>query len=107
MDDIELLLNRNNPKYLAKHISDNFKNIRLLKNYTQAELAARSGVALANIKRFEQKAEISLINLLKVAVILDACEEFETLFAKPKPASIEAYLKAKALKGRKRARKKL
>ncbi len=105
MTDIELLLNRNKPGFIAQNIRNNFKKLRIIKNYTQTELAKRSGVALSSLKRFEQKAEISLMNLIKLAIILDAIEGFEALFVL-EPNTLNDFLKTQKAKERKRARKK-
>lgn len=105
MTNIELLLNRNKPGFIAQNIRNKFKKLRIIKNYTQTELAKRSGVTISSLKRFEQKAEISLMNLIKLAIILDATEGFETLFVS-EPNTLNDFLKIKKAKERKRARKK-
>lgn len=48
--------------------------------YTQHELAQRSGVSYASVKRFEQTGDISLVHLLKLANVLNRLIEFDTLF---------------------------
>jgi transcriptional regulator with XRE-family HTH domain len=48
--------------------------------YTQHELAQRSGVSYASVKRFEQTGDISLVHLLKLANVLNRLLEFDTLF---------------------------
>jgi transcriptional regulator with XRE-family HTH domain len=53
---------------------------RIALRLTQAELAARSGVPVATLKRFEQRGAISLNALLAIAVALAALEGFVTLF---------------------------
>ncbi len=47
---------------------------------TQADLAARSGVALGTLRRFEQQGEISLSSLLRIAEVLDCLDDFSRLF---------------------------
>jgi len=49
-------------------------------NITQRELAERAGVPLSTLKRFEQKGEISLAALLRIAGVLDGLKEFVELF---------------------------
>lgn len=63
---------------LAKSI----RQIRKEKEFTQQELSKRSGVSLASLKRFEQKGEISLHNLLEISKILDVLTDFDLLFNK-------------------------
>jgi transcriptional regulator with XRE-family HTH domain len=48
--------------------------------YTQHELAQRSGVSYASVKRFEQTGDISLVHLLKLANVLNRLTEFDVLF---------------------------
>lgn len=48
--------------------------------YTQHELAQRSGVSYASVKRFEQTGDISLVHLLKLANVLNRLTEFDALF---------------------------
>lgn len=53
---------------------------RLALGLTQSDLATRSGVPLATLKRFEQKGQISLAGLLALAAALDALAGFGALF---------------------------
>ncbi len=106
MVDIDLLLDRYNPSLFAKKITENLKQSRIKRQFTQEELAERSGVTLSSLKRFEQKAEISLSNLLKLAIALDALETFESLFIDDKPSTLDEFLSDKESKNRKRVRKK-
>lgn len=50
---------------VARKIADDFRHRRVEKGLTRADIARKSGVALANITRFEQKALISLNNLIE------------------------------------------
>ncbi|MFA6951142.1 MAG: XRE family transcriptional regulator, partial [Lentimicrobiaceae bacterium] len=56
------------------------------------------------LKRFENHYEISLRYLLMIAVVLDATEEFNTLFSKQRYQSIDELLRAKESKKRVRGR---
>lgn len=56
---------------------------------TQADLAARSGVPIATLKRFEQRGEASFATILALAEVLDALAEFQTLFPMPDIRSLE------------------
>lgn len=106
MSLVDNILNSNNPKYLAKTLAENSKNKRISLNYTQKELAERSGISLSTLKRFEQKGEISLSSLLKIAIILDATESILNIFTETKPESIDEYLKENKKKQRVRKKKK-
>ena len=92
-----------NPVAIAKTISKQFKDRRLEQNVTQEALAQKSGVSLGSIKRFETKAEISLKNLLMLAVVLNTTSEFFELFSKKQYNSIAEIVAEKKQKSRQRA----
>lgn len=66
--------------------------MRKRKKITQKQLAARSGVSLGSLKRFEQSGEISLQSLTKIAIALDVENELEGLFDNVPFASIEEVI---------------
>lgn len=66
--------------------------LRKRKKITQKKLAARSGVSLGSLKRFEQSGEISLQSLTKIAIALDVENELEDLFNNVPFASIEEVI---------------
>ncbi len=105
MTDIDFLLNKHNPQQLSQNIAENLQKLRISLNLTQNELSERSGVTLSSLKRFEQKAEISLIHLLKLAISLDSIDGFENLFTQTKIESIDDFLEQKNKKEKKRVRK--
>lgn len=93
-----------NPKTLATIIAGQLKERRLEMNWSQKELATRSGVSLGSLKRFEHGAEISLKHLIQLAIVLGVSDEFKTLFVKRQYASIDEIIKTKQVKVRKRGR---
>lgn len=105
LSDNDYQLDAFNPFAIAQGIATRLKQRRLEHNLTQDALADRSGVSLGSLKRFEQHNEISLKNLLLLAVALDCTAEFAELFAGQHFNSIEEVLKAKAGKKRKRGRR--
>ena len=70
-------------------IAQKIVRLRKRKKITQKQLAARSGVSLGSLKRFEQSGEISLQSLTKIAIALDVENELEGLFDNVPFASIE------------------
>ncbi|MBK5201833.1 MAG: helix-turn-helix transcriptional regulator, partial [Spirochaetaceae bacterium] len=64
-------------------ITKNFKKRRKEHKITQKELSYRSGVPVPSIKRFEQKGDISLASLIKIANVLELENDLITLFTKP------------------------
>ena len=73
-------------------IAQNIVRLRKRKKITQKQLAARSGVSLGSLKRFEQSGEISLQSLTKIAIALDVENELEDLFDNVPFASIEEVI---------------
>lgn len=73
-------------------IAQKIVRLRKRKKITQKQLAARSGVSLGSLKRFEQSGEISLKSLTKIAIALDVENELEDLFNNVPFASIEEVI---------------
>lgn len=73
-------------------IAQKIVRLRKRKKITQKQLAARSGVSLGSLKRFEQSGEISLQSLTKIAIALDVENELEDLFNNMPFASIEEVI---------------
>lgn len=73
-------------------IAQKIVRLRKRKKITQKQLAARSGVSLGSLKRFEQCGEISLQSLTKIAIALDVENELEDLFNNVPFASIEEVI---------------
>ena len=77
-------------------IAQKIVRLRKRKKITQKQLAARSGVSLGSLKRFEQSGEISLQSLTKIAIALDVENELEDLFNNVPFASIEEVISEQA-----------
>ena len=73
-------------------IAQKIVRLRKRKKITQKQLAARSGVSLGSLKRFEQSGEISLQSLTKIAIVLYVENELEDLFNNVPFASIEEVI---------------
>ena len=73
-------------------IAQKIVRLRKRKKLNQKKLAARSGVSLGSLKRFEQSGEISLQSLTKIAIALDVENELEDLFNNVPFASIEEVI---------------
>ncbi|MEX2600420.1 MAG: helix-turn-helix transcriptional regulator [Balneolaceae bacterium] len=92
------------PKEASDDIARRAKQCRLQMNITQKELAERSGVSYGSVKRFEQKGEVSLKNLLHIAVVLRSLEDFERVFQVESYRSIDEMIEQKKSNKRERAR---
>ena len=77
---------------INNNIAHKIVRLRKRKKITQKQLAARSGVSLGSLKRFEQSGEISLQSLTKIAIALDVENELEDLFNNVPFASIEEVI---------------
>ena len=105
ISDNGFVLNNLNPVYIAQSIAQKYKERRLELNIPQTELAQKSGVSYGSVKRFEKSAEISLKNLLMLAVVLNATEDFLALFSKKQYKNISEVVLESEAKTRKRARR--
>ena len=63
-----------------KLLAERIKTRRLSAGFKRTTLAERSGVSLGSLKRFEETCEISLKNLLRLAMALGCLEEIKNLF---------------------------
>lgn len=71
------------PDDVRREIADRFKARRLSRTLTQRELAARSGMSLGSLKRFETTGQIALDSLLRLALVLQCLDDFDRLCAGP------------------------
>lgn len=93
------------PFEVAREIAQKAKEKRLKLNLSQQTLSEKSGVSYGTLKKFEQKGQIALESLLKIALALGEMDKFEHLFAKADdelPASLDELLEDNQ---RKRGRK--
>lgn len=67
------------------------KQRRKKMHLSQKDLADKSGVSYASIRRFESIGEISFNSLLKIANALDCLEDFNSVFKMPAVKSLKDY----------------
>lgn len=70
-------------------MASDFRRRRIEKNMTRDDVARKSGVAVSNIVRFEQKGLISLKNLIGIAMALEYTAEIKSVFSQPKYSTME------------------
>ncbi len=75
-----MALNLKSPNDYMQDLATKLRAARLVQNLSQAGLAKRSGVSLASLKRFESTGQISLESLLRLALVLGALGDFDSLF---------------------------
>lgn len=77
------------PTEMAARLAERVRARRLVLGLRQQDVAERSGVSLASLRRFERTGLIAFDSLLKIAVVLDAVAEFDGLFPEPAFRSID------------------
>jgi len=80
---------------IKQQLSQRIRSRRREGKISQSEMAARSGVSLGSIKRFENTGEISLASLLRIAVVLGYENDFNKLFERRNYQSIDEIINAK------------
>lgn len=94
-----------NPDEISMEIANEFRRRRIEKNLTREDIAKKSGVAISNIARFEQKGLISLKNLISIAMVMEYTSEMRYLFASPKYSTMEELQQIKRNMNKKKAYK--
>ena len=92
-----------NSDEIAKEIASDFRKRRIEKNLTREDVADKSGVAVSNIVRFEQKGLISLKNLIGIAMALEYTSEIRHVFSQPKYSTMEELQQIKRNANKKKA----
>ena len=90
---------------IAKKLANDFRARRIEKNLTREQVAEKSGVAVSNIIRFEQKGLISLKNLIGIAMALGYASEIKNIFEHPKYSTMEELSQIRRNAGKKKAHK--
>ena len=87
---------------IARMLADDFRKRRIEKNMTREQVAEKSGVAVSNIVRFEQKGLISLKNLIGIAMAMEYTSEIKNIFAEPKYSTMEELTQIRRNRGKKK-----
>jgi transcriptional regulator with XRE-family HTH domain len=82
---------------ILREIADLVRSHRLALGWRQDDLAQRSGVGVATLRRFERSGQIGFQGLAKLLVTLGLADNFMTALKRPAnaPKSIAAFLAAK------------
>ncbi len=86
------LFNPKTPNDIAKELVEKIKQQRKKLKISQIQLAAKSGVSLGSIKRFESKYEISLNSFIKILIALNLEQDLENLFTQKNYNSIDEVI---------------
>lgn len=90
---------------VGKEIAENFRRRRIEKNQTREQIAAKAGIAVSNVARFEQKGLVSLGNLIALAKAMGYLGEIRSLFAQPKYDTMDELTQIRKNSHKKRAYK--
>lgn len=88
----DFLFNPKTPNDLAKELVEKIKQQRKKLKISQIQLAAKSGVSLGSIKRFESKYEISLNSFIKILIALNLEQDLGNLFTQKNYTSIDEVI---------------
>jgi transcriptional regulator with XRE-family HTH domain len=91
------------PSEIIARSAARMKRRRIDSNFTQRELAARSGVPYGTLRAFEETGKASFETVVKIAFALEAEDEFEALFPARVPKTMDDVIDRPA---RQRVRKK-
>ncbi|MCM1546144.1 MAG: helix-turn-helix domain-containing protein [Clostridiales bacterium] len=75
---------------VTEQLVEREKQRRKKMRLSQRDLANKSGVSYASIRRFESIGEISFNSLLKIANALDCLEDFNLVFKMPAIKSLRS-----------------
>ena len=84
------------PEEISNQLAEKIRALRLSRKWKQSTLAARSGVSLPSLRRFEQSGRISLQSLLRLAFALGRLDEFASILQPPAATSIRELEAASA-----------
>ena len=77
------------PSDITLRLARKLRSIRKRRKITQKQLAARSNVSYATLRKFEQTGQISLESFVKLTMELGVVSEINDLFTQPVYNSIE------------------
>ena len=92
-----------NPDQIAKEIANELNKQRIQKSLTREQVADKSGVAVSNITRVEQKGRISLKKLIGISVALEDTTEIKNGFSQHKYSAMEELQQIKRNANKKKA----
>jgi transcriptional regulator with XRE-family HTH domain len=82
------------PTDVSNGLAKRARRRRLDENLTQPGLAARAGVTVASLRRFERTGAVSLENLIRIALALGVASEFSQLFPPRETRSLDEIIAA-------------
>jgi len=89
------MLSIKSPNDMSLELATKARKLRLQEAWSREELASRSGVSAASIKRFETTGQIALERLLQICFTLGCLGDFEKVMEPAYPKSMKE-IKARA-----------
>ncbi len=80
------------PSDIAVKLANRMRSVRKRRKITQKQLAARSNVSYATLRKFEKTGQISLESFIKLCMELGLTGELDNLFTTPVYNSIEEVI---------------
>ena len=93
------------PAEIVKLLCKRLRKERLSLQMTQADVAARAGIAAATVSNLEAGRSVAFESVVRVAVVLGRLKELEALF-KPKLDSLDDILRYENSSSRHRVKRK-
>lgn len=93
------------PEEVGQRLGARMRQLRLARDWRRETLAERAGISAGTVKRFETTGQITLDNLLKLALALGCLDQFEQVFAPPAARSLAELEQRDAARERKRGRR--
>ncbi len=93
------------PEEVVQLLCERLRTERLAQQMTQAEVAARAGVAPNTVSNLEAGRSVTLENLIRIAMVLGRIKELEGLFL-PKVSTIDDITRYENSSQRQRIRRK-
>ncbi len=78
-----LIENLKPPRVIRLEMAERFRKVRLAQNLSQKDVAQRSGVSLASVRKFETTGDISLKGLVNLAIVVSKAGDFASVFEEP------------------------
>ncbi len=92
------------PSEITTILGERLKKQRLLANFSQHELAQKSGVGISTVARIETGQAGTFENVVRIATALGLINEFSELFL-PKPHNIDQVLEHQNIRQRASSKK--
>jgi transcriptional regulator with XRE-family HTH domain len=93
------------PTTILRALGDRLHDRRIAADLSQGALAKRSGVSRDTVLRIERGDNIGIEPLLRIAIVLDAADEFATLFPKRDTRTLDEILAGQQTRRRVRTKK--